>query len=128
MPAQQTAGKTVYYSENDTAPDLAVILEDGDGEAVDLTGATVVINIAYQRWSYYYSPYAKIVTASACVVDPDQVLNKGRITWTPGTGELSPAGQYAYTFLVTWFDGTKQTFPPNTYLPMIIKSNVGGNA
>lgn len=127
MPAQNTAGETVYYVENDTAPDLAVILEDGDGNAVDLTGATVTISIAYARYSYYYSPYIRIVNESSCTVDPDQVTNKGRISWTPGVGELTPPGQFAYTFQVTWFDGTKQTFPPNTYLPMIIKTPVGGS-
>ena len=72
MPAQQTAGKTVFYAEGDTAPDLSVILEDGDGNPVDLTGATVVINIAHSRWSFYYSPSEKIVTNGACDVDPDQ--------------------------------------------------------
>lgn len=125
MPAQQTAGKTLYYSELDTAPDLSVILEDGDGNAVLLTGATVVINIAYARWSFYYSPSEKIVTNSACVVDPDQVLNKGRISWTPPVGALTPPGSFAYTFIVTWFNSTVQTFPPNTYLPLVIRTPVG---
>jgi hypothetical protein len=134
MPAQTTTARTVYYSENDEAPILEARLDDGtttDGvpNYIDLSGSTVRIRIAHARWSYYYSPAGTIidgVTEGLCVIDPDQVTNKGKLTWTPGAGELSPAGTYHYVFLVTFPGGERQTFPPNTYLPMVIRANVGG--
>jgi hypothetical protein len=126
MPAQTTDVGVVYYSENDTAPELPAILRDGAGKPIDLTGATVTISIAYSRYSYYYSPTKRIVDRSPCEVDPDQVGNKGVVRWTPGEGELSPPGEYQYYFKVTYPSGGVQTIPPNTYLPMIIRTPVGG--
>jgi len=127
MPAQTTANaKATYYSELNTAPPLEVCLKDGDGQPVDLTGATVVINIAYARYSHYYSPFRRIVNNGPCVVDPDQVLKTGFVKWTPQEGDLSPAGSFHYTFDVTFLDSSIQTFPPNTYLPMVIRTTVGG--
>ena len=126
MPAQQMASSPVYYSENDTAPNLVSTLKDGAGERIDLTGCTVTISIAYSRYSYYYSPTRRIVDESPCVIDPDQVNNKGVVHWTPGAGELSPPGEFQYIFRVTYPDGGVQTIPPNTYLPMFIRTPVGG--
>jgi hypothetical protein len=126
MPAQQQAARTVYYGVLDEAPDLEAILEDEDGP-MDLTGATVTINIAYASHSYYYNPWKRIVTNGACVVDPDQVTNKGKVTWTPQPGDLTPAGQFGYTFRIVWGGSNRpQTVPPNTYYPLTIKTQVGG--
>ncbi|GAG06963.1 unnamed protein product, partial [marine sediment metagenome] len=38
----------------------------------------------------------------------------------------TPPGQFLYTFQVTYPDGGQQTIPPNTYMPMVIRSTVGG--
>ncbi len=125
MPAQTQVAKTVYYVALDTAPDLQVCISDGSG-AIDLTGATVTIDIAYSRWNYYYSPTRKIVDGSACVVDPDQVTNKGWVSWTPGATDLQPPGEFLYRFNVTYPGGGEATYPPNTYNPMSIGTPVGG--
>ena len=125
-PAQTVGSSAVYYSEKDTAPDLPAVLSDGAGEPIDLTGSSVTISIAYSRYSYYYSPTRRIVDRSPCVVDPDQINNTGLVRWTPGDGDLSPPGQYLYYFQVTYPGGGVQTIPPNTYLPMIIRTPVGG--
>lgn len=126
MPAQTTGSSVVYYSEGDTAPDLPAVLTDGAGEPIDLTGATVTISIAYARYSYYYAPTLRIVDEGPCVVDLDQVNNKGLVRWTPQAGDLSPPGSFLYYFQVTYPSGGVQTIPPNTYLPMIIRTPVGG--
>ena len=126
MPAQTAGSSVIYYSALDTAPDLPAILTDGAGEPIDLTGATVTISIAYSRYSYFYSPTKRIVDESPCVIDPDQVLNKGLVRWTPSEGELQPPGEYQYFFQITYPSGGRQTIPANTYLPMIIRTPVGG--
>lgn len=134
MPAQTTSASTVYYVEFDTAPPLRACLKDGEGDPIDLTGASVTISVAFTmpRGTYYTSPRDQIVKRSPCVVDPDQVANKGFVSWTPGAqGEddtLSPPGEFLYTFEVTYQDGGKQTLPANTYMTLIIKTPVGGRS
>lgn len=134
MPAQTNQAGTVYYVEFDTAPPLAACLKDGNGDEIDLTGATVTISIAFSmpRGTYYTSPRDQIVFRSPVTVDPDQVNNKGDISWTPGAqgtdDALTPPGEFLYTFEVTYQDGTKQTIPANTYQTLIIKTPVGGRS
>ena len=126
MPAQTTTRKVAYYSENDTGPPLRQRLTDGAGNVLTLTGATVTITIAHARFDYYFSPTTDIVTESPVTVE-DQVANPGWVNWPPVAGALSPPGSYLYTFKITYPGGTEQTVPPNTYLPMIIRTPVGGS-
>ena len=136
MPAQTTAAETVYYVEGDTAPNLEACLKDKFRNPIDLSGATVTITIAFSmpRNDYYTSPREQIVLDSPCVVDPDQSEDgrRGFVTWTPENrgpeDALRPAGQFLYTFGVTYPDGSFQTIPANTYETMIILSFVGGAA
>ena len=131
----QVAGSTaVYYIEFDTAPPLRACLKDGQDEPIDLTGASVTISVAFAmpRGTYYTSPRDNIVQNSPVTVDPDQVANTGFVAWSPGTvigvDALTPPGEFLYQFEVTYQDLTVQTIPPNTYLPMVIKTKVGGRA
>ena len=133
MPAQTTSAETVYYVEGDTAPDLVACLKDKFENPIDLDQSIVTISIAWAmpRGSYYTSPREQIVTKSPCVVDPDQTEDgrRGFISWRPENrpeDRLSPAGQFLYTFQVTFPSGQVQTIPANTYQTMIITSVVGG--
>ena len=136
MPAQTSSAGTVYDVQFNTAPPLRACLKDGQGDAIDLSGSTVTITVAFTmpRGTYYTSPRRQIITRSPCVVNPDQTNNKGFISWTPepqdseDEGILSPPGEFLYTFEVTYADGGKQTIPANTYQTMIIKSPVGGRS
>ncbi len=134
MPSQTTSAGTVYYVEFDNAPPLKACLRDGNGDAIDLTGATVTISIAFSmpRGTYYTSPRDQIVKRSPVDVDPDQVNNTGDISWTPGAqgddDALTPPGEFLYTFEVTYPDGTKQTLPADTYQTLIIRTPVGGRS
>ena len=136
MPAQTNSASTVYYVEFDTAPPLRACLKDGEGDAIDLSGSTVTISVAFAmpRGTYYTSPRKQIIIRSEVDVDPDQVNNKGFVSWTPepqgslNEGILSPPGEFLYTFEVTYQDGGKQTIPANTYQTMIIKTPVGGRS
>ena len=134
MPAQTAnKAKTTFYAELDTAPPLRVCLRNGDGDPIDLTDSDVVINIAYARWSHYYSPFRRIVDQQPCVVDPDQSEggNRGFVDYNPGTEEgvdaMTPAGSFHMTFEVEYpEEAGRQTIPANTYLPLVIRSTVGG--
>jgi hypothetical protein len=136
MPAQNAQGGAVYYVEFDTAPNLEACLRDGKGDPIDLTGSEVFISIAFAmpRGSYYTSPRDQIVTRSPVTIDPDQTEEgrRGWVAWTPGTevgvDALTPPGQFLYQFKVKYPNGGEQTIPPDTYLPMVIKTNVGGRA
>ena len=136
MPAQTTGADTVYYVEFDTAPPLRACLKDGQGDPIDLTGSTVTITVAFAmpRGTYYTSPRDQIIVRSEVDVDPDQINNKGFVSWTPepqgssDEGILSPPGEFLYTFEVIYQDGSKQTIPANTYQTLIIKTPVGGRS
>jgi len=136
MPAQTTQAETVYYVENDTAPDLEACLKDKFKNPIDLSGAEVTISIAFSmpRNTYYTSPRDQIVFRSPCEVDPDQTEDgrRGFVTWTPENrgieDRLTPPGQFLYTFQVTFPDGSHQTIPANTYETMIILTPVGGRS
>jgi len=136
MPAQGTSTGTVYYVEYDTAPPLRACLKDGSDEPIDLSGAEVTITVAFTmpRQDYYTSPRKQIIVRSPCVVDPDQVNNKGFISWHPepqgsvNEGILSPPGDFLYNFEVTYQDGTRQTVPPISYQTMHIQTPVGGRS
>ncbi len=129
MPAQTVRTNAVRYSYRDTAPPLRACLTDGDDEPIDLSGSTVTIDIAFAlpHQSYYTSPRDYIVLDGPCIIDPDQAgEGKGWVEWHPQEGDLDPPGRFLYTFRITYPDGSKQTVPPDTYLPMIILSPVGG--
>lgn len=125
MPAQTLGASTTYYEQGNTAPDLLALIED-DGGPINLTGATVTIDISYASWSYYYSPYVRVVTDGPCVVDPDQATNTGYVRWTPQAGDLDIAGNFLYRFRVTYPGGGKATYPANTYLPLVVTTRTGG--
>jgi hypothetical protein len=134
MPSQTSAAPTVYYVEFDTAPPLRACLKDGENKPIDLTGATVTITVAFTmpRQDYYTSPRDQIVVRSPVTVDPDQVANKGYVSWTPGAqgddDALTPPGDFLYNFEVIYQDGTKQTIPPISYQTMHIQTPVGGRS
>ncbi len=126
MPAQSSSPKVAFYQVLDTAPDYDVFLEDGDGNRINLTGATVTIDIAYSSYSYYYSPYIRLVESGACVVDADQSANKGLVHYTPGAADFDTVGTFFARFLVIYSGGGRQSIPPNTYLPIVLRERVGG--
>ncbi len=123
MPVQTSGSQVVYYAQFDTAPALVAFLTDGAGNVVDLTGATVTIRIAYSRYSYFYSPTRAIVDDFPCIVVD---APNGEVEYRPAVDHLDPPGEFQYTFEVTFPDLTRQTFPPNTYLPLVIRTRVGG--
>ena len=126
MPNQSTAPGLAEYALYDTAPELRVQLCDGDGEPINLTGATVVINIAYTRGSYGYQPSKRLVDGGACVPDPDQVANIGYVNWAPLNTDLSVWGTFRYNFEITYAGGKRQTISPIGSSILTVQPPVGG--
>jgi hypothetical protein len=128
MPQQSGTPTTPEWAVGNTAPNLRTCLVDGVGDPIDLTGATVVINIAYASWSFYYAPQLRLVTGGVCVVDPDQTEtgNRGFVDWTPLPTDLSLAGTFRYTYDITYPGGKVQTIAPNAENSMTVRPPVGG--
>ena len=142
MPAQTVQGAAVYYVENDTAPPLSACLRDGAGNPIDLTNSEVRITAAFSlpHGSYYTVPRENIFIAAPVDIDPDQINNTGWVEFWPReegdidleTGDtldkydMSPPGEYLYSFEIRYPNGKRQTIPANTYLPLIVKTKPGG--
>jgi len=126
MPGQTLAASVPEWGVGDTAPPLRVCLKDGNGDPIDLTGCTVVINIAYASYSYYYSPMQRIVDGGPCVVDPDQVNNKGYVDWFPLADDLSIAGTFRYNFTIVYPNLKVQTISPASVNTLVVRAPAGG--
>jgi hypothetical protein len=128
MPSQLAGPTTPEWTVGDTAPPLVACLSDGDGNPIDLSGATVTINIAFGSWSYYYAPQRRLVSGGACVVDPDQSEggNRGFVSWSPLITDLIIAGDFRYTFHLVHAGGGVQTVAPNAANAIVIRPPVGG--
>jgi hypothetical protein len=94
---------TYYVKQGDTAPVATATLLDPLGAAVSLSGATVVFHMTDQARA--------VVVNAAAVVDPDQVLNKGKVTYQWITANTLTAGVFLAEWQVTFAGGTIQTFP-----------------
>jgi len=126
MPTQFSTTTVPEYAMFDTAPALPVTLVDGAGDAIDLTGSTVVINVTPTSNDYGDQDPNRLVNGGACVVDPDQVNNKGEVTWAPLSTDFSRWGSFAYNFEVTYPDGKRQTISPKGENVLIVRYPIGG--
>lgn len=107
--------------KDDLLPILSVVLEDANGP-VDLSGAN---SINFKMILKDVLGQAPKVDAAA-VPDPDQVTNKGKITYTWVDGDTDAPGTYYGEFEALY--GTKPlTFPNNTYYIIGIIDDVDEN-
>jgi len=93
-----------WIKQGDTRPYLRKRLLDGEGAAVDLTGATVRFHMRGVD-----ETVAKV--DDFAVPDADQVTNEGWVEYRWATGDTDTAGRYYTEWEVTYSDGTVQTFP-----------------
>tara|TARA_B100000963_G_scaffold137118_2_gene119339 strand:- start:3730 stop:4053 length:324 start_codon:yes stop_codon:yes gene_type:complete len=101
--------------KGDTAPFLTATLKDANGTAVDLTGATVVFNMADLDDNL-------VVTNGSCtIVDEDT----GRIRYNWVTTDTANDGVFRGEFTVTFASGVIETFPNSTYFRIKILDDLG---
>ena len=105
---------TFYFGQNDTSPTLTDTLFDANGNAVDLTGATVHFTMT-DRFGVVV-----INAATASIVAP---ATNGNVSYTWQSGDLANAGTYRARWIVTFAGGAIESFPnadgPNTLLIVI---------
>ena len=108
--------RTVYMKQNDTAPDLQVEILDGDDNAVDVTGATVVFNMAGGGVPKVAGGSVTLVTAASGVV---------KYVWQ--SGDTDTPGVYEGEFQVTFVGGKVETYPNSDAgrLTIIIAKELG---
>lgn len=103
-------GETFYIKESDTAPELEATLEDGSGSPIDLTGGAVDFRM--------YEP-----RNGDTVVDEDATIRDkegGVVGYVWQDGDTDTAGRYRAEFVVTYPDGSVETFPNAGYYDIII--------
>lgn len=105
---------TFSIKQNDTAPSFRATLKDSDGDAVDLTNATVRFHM-------------KAIGAETSKVDSSAILQdaaNGVVQYNWVSGDTDTVGSYQAEFEVTYSDATVETFPNDSYLSISIKAEL----
>jgi hypothetical protein len=85
----------------DTAPVAAFTLEDGDGNAVDLSGASVSFVLVN------YATGAQVINATATIAN----ATKGQVSYAWASGDTMTPGRYIAYWVVTFSGGAQESFP-----------------
>lgn len=100
----------------DTAPAFRARCLNGD-TPLDLTGASVRFLMRSYRGT-------EVLVAGPMTLD-DQTTDPGWVRRPWAAGDLATAGTYRAEVEVTWGDGTRQTFPRNGYVNVVVTGDVG---
>lgn len=113
------AGDSIQFKRGDTAPKLRATLfaDDAGTTPLNLTTATAVQFIMATAPA---QPGTPKVNAAAVIVG----AAAGRVDYTWQGTDTDTAGTYQAEFQVTWNDGTKQTFPRQGYLMIVITEDL----
>jgi len=105
---------TFYVKQNDTSPDMLATLQDADGNAINLTAASV---------RFHMRPVgggAIVVDQAATVVTALDGLV--RYNWI--ADDTDTVGSYQAEFEVTYADASIETFPNDGYIRVEIIDNI----
>ena len=100
---------TFYIKENDTAPAFRAILKDGDGNAVNVAGATIRFHMLTREG---------VVKVDAAAVINDGAAGDVQYEWT--AGDTDTPDVYNAEFEVTYADTTVETFPNSSHETVIV--------
>lgn len=109
-----------YIKQDNTSPALEAQLKDNDGNAVDLTGASVRFQMKK------VGDDSPSVDASAKITD----ASNGIVAYDWSIGDTDTTGSYIAEFDVDYSGGTgdnftsDETFPNNDYLMIRIEDNL----
>jgi hypothetical protein len=105
---------TFYVKQNDTSPAMLATLQDADGNAVNVTGATVRFHMrAVGSTQVVVDEAATIVTALDGLV---------RYDWQ--AADTDTIGSYQAEFEVTYADASVETFPNDGYIRVEIIDDI----
>ena len=103
---------TFYIKQNDTSPSMLATLQDANGVAVDLASATVNF--------YMGNINGNVVTSTATIVNAEA----GQVRYDWVALDTANSGMYQAEFEVIYVGGTKETFPNNDYISVVIKPDL----
>jgi len=105
---------TFFIKRNDTSPAMLATLVDADGNAVDITGASV---------RFHMRPIGQsqnTVDSAAVIVTPLEGIV--RYNWL--ASDTDSSGTYQAEFEVTYADASIETFPNDKYIPVQITDDI----
>ena len=105
---------TIYIKQNDTSPAVSATLKDGDGAAVDITGASVRFHMRKEGSSD--------ATVDAAAIITDAAAGQVRYTWV--ADDTAIAGTFIAEFEVTYSNGAVETFPNYGHLQVQIGDDI----
>jgi len=105
---------TFHIKQNDTVPSLRAALENGNGDAVDLTNATCQFHLRkIGSTTVVVDASAQIVTEATGIVQYNWIAD-----------DTDTVGSYQAEFEVTYPDNTVETFPNNGYIRVEITDDI----
>ncbi len=105
---------TFYVKQNDTSPAMLATLQDAEGNAVNLTGATVRFHMrSVGGGNPVVDAAATVVTAASGIV---------RYNWV--AADTDTVGTYQAEFEVTYADASIETFPNDGYIVVQIIDDI----
>ena len=105
---------TFYVKQNDTSPAMLATLQDADGNAINLTAASVRFHMRQIGRSDV------AVDAPAVIVTPLEGLV--RYNWI--AADTDTVGSYQAEFEVTYADSSIETFPNDGYIRVEIIDDI----
>lgn len=103
-----------YIKQNDTSPAMLATLQDANGTAINLTGASVRFHMRT------IGSTQTVVDAAATVVTP--LSGIVRYNWI--AADTDTIGSYQAEFEVTYADASIETFPNDGYIRVEIVDDI----
>lgn len=100
-----------YIKQNDSSPSLRVSIKDGDGDAINLTGASVRFHLVA------VGETTPVIDAPANIVVPEIA---GIVQYDWESSQTSVVGSYKGEFEVTFPGGSVETFPNSGYISVVV--------
>lgn len=99
----------------DTSPAIEATLTDENGDAIDLTNASVQFHMEPSD-----DPDGSTVDAAATIVD----ASTGQVAYDWADGDTDEPGYYAAEFAVTYADSSTETYPNYEHLAIKIMEDI----
>lgn len=105
---------TFYVKQNDTSPAMLATLQDANGAAVNILGATIRFHMRAIG-----STQTKVNSAATIV---NAATGEVRYNWS--ASDTNTVGAFQAEFQVTYADGKIETFPNDGYIPVEITDDI----